>query len=513
VTGLTLLQVTVTSSAGIQQQISDRSLARSYFASAQRALATGDPDTALKKLHQAVEADSHYAEAYLLLGVTEFHRGEIAKAIEHYKQALELQPHSYSGHYNLALAYLRERRLQDGRAQLEQAVNAAPKQADAAYDLGVVLLELGHPSAALPHLAQARRLNPLRPDVTFNIVRAELEAGRVSEARSEAQSSAGQLGSDFQWSAAIGQLFLTNAQPKDAAVYLHNAHALRPDVGEIRHLLAVAYLESHDAKQVLETIGEPKTGDDHYLRGSAYYLDHRFPEADQESELALAQTPDNPQVLALRARILQRLGQQDAALGLLQKAMSLVPTWDEPYYLAGLSFYFIQRYTEASQNLAQAVKLNPNSARASFLEAVVLANQGEQDEAEQYLRRAIALQPKNARFHCHLGILLARENEYDKAEESFKRAIALVPNYALSQYEMGKVLVHFKRWKEASQQLSQAITHDPSLSGAYYQLARVYAKLGETEKSERLLAEFERLYQRQTNDSKALDDDARKETE
>ncbi len=515
--GFVLLQITaVFYVANAQQPLPGRSLARSYFAAAQKALATGNSAAALEKLNQAVKADSTYADAYLLLGLTEFQHGDTARAIEHYKRALELQPRTYSGHYNLALAYLRERRLQDGRAQLEQAVNLDPKQADAAYDLGLVLLELGQPAAALPHLVRARRLNPRRPDVAFNIVRAELEAGRVAEARSEAQASATQLGPDFQWNAAIGQLFLKNAQPGDASAYLHKAHLLRPDNDEVRHHLAVAYLESRQPARVLETIGEPKTGDDHYLRGSAYYLDHRFLEAEQESELALVKAPENPQILVLRVRVLQRAGQQHEALKLARKAIGVAPNWDEPYYLAGVSLYFIRLYGEAGQSLAKAAELNPNSARALFMEAVALSNQGKQAEAQKCLRRSIALQPDNGRLHCHLGILLARENEYAEAEASLRRAIQLKPGYALPHYELAKLLVHSMQWKTAAQELEQAITQDPNLSAAYYQLARVYAKLGETGKSERMLAEFRKIHQ-QENDTQAadqaVDEDTRKETE
>jgi tetratricopeptide (TPR) repeat protein len=458
-------------------------------------------------------ADSNYAEAYLLLGLTEFQRGETAKSIAHYKQALKLQPQSYSGHYNLALAYLREHRLQDGREQLEQAVSLDPKQADAAYDLGVVLLELGQPSSALPHLQRARTLNPQRPDVAFNIVRADLEAGHVPEAREEAQTAAGHLGSDYQWNAAIGQLFLKNAQPKDAAMYLREANLIRPDDFETRRQLALAYLASREPKLALEIIKEPKTGEDHYLRGSAFYLDHHFEEADQESEQALALSPDNPRFLIQRARLLQRGGRQDAALELAQKAVSLAPNWDEAYYVAGVSSYFIRRYPEASQNLAKAVELNPNSTRALFLQSIALANLGKLDQSEQGLRRAIALQPNNARFHCHLGILLMRESKYEKAEESFRKAVALRPDYALSHYELGKLLVHSKQLKEAAEELNQAVTRDPSLSAAYYQLAQVYAKLGETEKSERMLAQFQKLHAQESSDATALADDTRKETE
>jgi predicted Zn-dependent protease len=89
----------------------------------------------------------------------------------------------------------------------------------------------------------------------------------------------------------------------------------------------------------------------------------------------------------------------------------------------------------------------------------------------------------------------------------------LSPKYALSHYELGKLLQQTNRPREAVSELSQAIDYDPSLSAAYYQLARVYARLGEAEKSKRVLAEFERLHQREMTDSQALDEDARKETE
>ena len=222
------------------------------------------------------------------MGLTEFQRGETAKSIEHYQRALKLQPGSYSGHYNLALAYLRDHKLQEGRAQLEQAVKLDPSQADAVYDLGVVLLEQGHPAQALGYLTRARKLNPRRPDVAFNMVRAELEAGRVAEARTEARAAAGRLGSDPQWSAAIGQLFLKNGQPKDAAVYLRAGQywpIRRTSSFATNWRLLICNLAS--PAQVLELIAEPKTADDHYLRGSAYYLDHHFEDADRESDAAL----------------------------------------------------------------------------------------------------------------------------------------------------------------------------------------------------------------------------------
>src|SRR4030081_1732705 len=97
-------------------------------------------------------------------------------------------------------------------------------------------------------------------------------------------------------------------------------------------------------ENVLDIIKEPKTAEEHYLRGSAFYQAHRFTDADEESEAALTLAPENPRVLVLRVRLLQRAGQQNAAVELAQKATVLAPDWDEPFYLAGISYYFVRHY-------------------------------------------------------------------------------------------------------------------------------------------------------------------------
>jgi tetratricopeptide (TPR) repeat protein len=510
---MALSLLAISSAARAQPQRATCTQARPYLTDAQTSLTAGDSDAALKKLRQAVEIDPQCPDAHLLFGLTEFQRGEVAQSIQHYQEALKLDPRSYSAHYDLALAYLKQKKLRLARTQLEQAVALDPKQANAAYDLGIVLLELGQPQAALRPLQRAHSLTPDRPDVSFNLVRASLEAGRLEEARRVAQEGSSQLTSDFQWNAAIGQEFLKHAQPKDALPHLRAANAARPADDDVRNQLATAYLASRQPESVLELIQQPKSAEEHYLRGSAFYQAHRFPEADAESDGALTLAPEDPKVLVLRVRLLQRAGQQEAALEMAHKASGLAPNWDEPHYLAGISNYFLRHYPEAHKSLARAFELNPKSAVAIFMAALASANEGQPREAERYLRRAIALQPDNARFHCHLGILLMRENEYTMAEKSLKRAAQLKPEYALPHYELGKLWVYSKQWKDASREFESTIAADPGFTSAYYQLARVYAKLGESEKSERVLADFKRLHQKEQDDSAVVDEDAKSESD
>lgn len=496
-----------------QSAVSNCAQVRPYLADAQTALSARDTGAALEKLNRAVAIDPKCTDAHLLLGLTEFQRGEVAKSIQHYRQALKLDPRSYSAHYDLALAYLKEKKLQLARAELEQAIALDPKQADAAYDLGIVLLELKQPVAALRSLRRAHALNPERPDVSFNLVRAGLEAGRLEEARQAAKQAPARLMSDFQWNAALGQIFLKQAQANDALPYLRAANTARPDDAHVRNQLATAYLGVRQPEAVLELIKTPTTADEHYLRASAFYQAHRFPDADQESDAALTLAPENPKILALRVRLLQRAGQQEAALEMARKASVLAPTWDEPFYLMGISQYLLRHYAEARQNLVRASALNPRSATAVFMAALSAAGEGDTREAERYLRRAISLQPDNARFHCHLGILLMRLNEYSKAEESLKRAAQLKPEYPLPHYELGKLSVYARRWTDARQAFESTIAADAGFTSAYYQLARVYANLGEKEKSERVLADFKKLHQKEMDDSAIVEEDAKRESD
>jgi tetratricopeptide (TPR) repeat protein len=496
-----------------EQATSRCALARRYLTSAQTALDAHDQATALEKLKRAVAVDPKCPDAHLLLGLTEFQRGDVDQAIQQYQRALKLDPRSYSAHYDLALAYLKEKKLPLARVELERAVALDPKQADAAYDLGIVLLEMGQPAAALRSLRRAHALSPDRADVSFNLVRAGLEAGQLEEARQAAKQAPARLGSDFQWNAAVGQEFLNHAQPKDALPYLRAANTARPADIDVRNQLATAYLALRQPDAVLELIKTPTTADEHYLRASAFYQAHRFPDADQESDAALTMAPENPKVLVLRVRLLQRAGQQEEALEMAKKASALAPTWDEPFYLTGISQYLLRHYTDARQNLARASELNPRSATAIFMAALASASDGQTQEAERYLRRAIALQPDNARFHCHLGILLMRLNDYPKAEESLKKAAQLKPEYALPHYELGKLLVYAKQWNEARQAFESAIAADPGFTSAYYQLARVYAALGEKEKSEQVLADFKKLHQKEMDDSAIVEEDAKSESD
>ncbi len=483
------------------QSIGAKSQALEYVAKAQKALAARDFDTARAQLKSALTVDPDCAEAYVVLGLTEFETGDLASAIGQYKRALKLQPNSFSGHYNLALAYLREEDFQNARLELERSVTLDPRQGDAAYNLGIVLLRLGHPAEAVAHLRHARTLNADRPDAAFNLVQAEIAASQSEDARRDAVEAAKRFGTDPQWNTSMGRLFLEHGEPRDAVPYLVEALRLSSGQAKIRRQLAAAYLQLREPDLVLATLPTASSADDHYLRSSALYLSQRWRAAEEESKLALEKQPDDPRFLLLRARVLQHFGQHETAFQLLNKAIALATDWPELHYSAAVSYYFERRYSEARHSLKTALRLEPNSARSLFLYAAACINEGNSREGEEYLRRAIALEPANPRFYYHLGALLGRKDDPSGAEEAFRKAIQLKADYAIAHYQLGRLFGERSHPQAAAEELETAVRYDPDLAPAYYQLSRVYARLGETARSAQALATFERLKKQQADES------------
>jgi len=462
-------------------------------------------------LKEVVRADPKSAEAYLLLGLAEFANGETTEAIRHYQRAIGLRPKSFSGHYNLALAYLRERNVQPGLRELERAVDLDPQSSDAAYNLGTVLLESGRPLDALVYLRRARELGPAQPDVAFRIIGAELEANQPDAAGRYAAEAAKSFGADPKWVGAVGQLFLEKGQTQIAVPFLREASKLQPAQDDFRRQLALAELRSHAPGEVLETIQNPTSAEDYYLRASAFYAMHRPLEADEACRQALAIAPREPRSILLRARIRQYVGQHDSALELLRQAIQLAPEWSEPYYSEAASYYFERRYAEARQCLDRSLLLEPRSARSLFLYAATLVNEGRNREGEKYLREAIALEPRNARFEYHLGILLLRDNRPSEAQEAFTKSIELKSDYAPPRYQLGKLLLQNNQPEAALHELELAVGYQPEFAEAYYQLARAYGQLGESARSQQALAEFDNLKKQGSSEDLEFVEEIRKQ--
>src|SRR6266568_3903236 len=76
----------------------------------------------------------------------------------------------------------------------------------------------------------------------------------------------------------------------------------------------------------------------------------------------------------------------------------------EKVFRAGTDAQRSGQLTEAEQNFAQAIKLQPSFAEAHFNLGLVFEQEGRHDEAINCLSRALALKPHLRGAHLFLGI-------------------------------------------------------------------------------------------------------------
>jgi Tfp pilus assembly protein PilF len=98
--------------------------------------------------------------------------------------------------------------------------------------------------------------------------------------------------------------------------------------------------------------------------------------------------------------------------------------------LANLAFTLAQtnRIAEALSLLAQALKLQPNSAVTHNNLAWIFARHGQLAEARRHYADAIRLAPSMGQYHLNLGIVALREGDRAGAQQYFVTASRLSPN-------------------------------------------------------------------------------------
>jgi len=224
--------------------------------------------------------------------------------------------------------------------------------------------------------------------------------------------------------------------------------------------------------------------------------------------------------------VLARSGQVDEAIRQLEAAKRLNPHAPEPSY--GLSHIFrtrgdhqraeeelhafqqLKRWTEREKDAAvlrgkandllaksdargaatiyrEALKLDPNNAKAYYNLSLALEQLGERREEKQILEVAAKLDPNLAEAHNRLGILSMAEEKMSEAEREFKVAVATNPAYAEAKNNLAVLFGRQGKYSEATGLLLEAMKDDPQYVEAYVNLGLLLASQGKYAEAEQQL--------------------------
>ncbi len=139
---------------------------------------------------------------------------------------------------------------------------------------------------------------------------------------------------------------------------------------------------------------------------------------------------------------------------------------------------------KAETVLTDFLARHPDDAGARLVLARVFVRQGELPQAADALRAVLRAHPDVVMAHYNLGLIAYHSRLYDEAETHLKRAVALKPDLPDAHYTLGLTYMALGRYPEAIASLERARQVDPRHIGTHFNLANAYARTGRMKDAE-----------------------------
>ena len=157
------------------------------------------------------------------------------------------------------------------------------------------------------------------------------------------------------------------------------------------------------AASVVARLEPPKTFNDYFFQGNAFYTAAQFDKALEQYDHALELRPDEPTTLTNRGTTLDKLKRYDEALADTNRSLELQPDHPDILYNRGVTLRHLQRYDEAVVDYSRSLELRPDDPGALYNRACVYSLTSQLKESLNDLKEAVSRDPKHRK--------MAREDE------------------------------------------------------------------------------------------------------
>jgi arylsulfatase A-like enzyme/Flp pilus assembly protein TadD len=171
-------------------------------------------------------------------------------------------------------------------------------------------------------------------------------------------------------------------------------------------------------------------------------------------------------------------GRYQDSIEKLKTALKTEPQSVPAHYLQGLNFYRSRMYAEAVEELQTAVRLSPDYALAVFNLGMAQARAGDIDAAIVSLQRALQLDSTNFEAAYNLGVAFIQKRALPAAADAFRRSIAVNPELARTHRALSETLLYLDKLDEALVEARRAVELAPEEPSVHESLAKVLAAKG-----------------------------------
>ena len=398
-----------------------------------------------------------------LAGVVAAQSGDIAAAETYFKSAIRLSPHQPAPYENLGRLY-QERSAVDPSARSKaldiyrRLLDVDPSSQEALYQAGALLALQGR-------FAESQALLAKLPED----IRARPQIGAV-------------LTVDL-----AGADKLTAANASAARVASH-PELVAADVVALGP--AFEHVANDDpVKQLLEALDGRglSTPASLLLLGQLHIRHRRYPEARTVLERALAASPDSVPILIDLARVVDKSGAHEKALGYLGHARALAPDNVTVHFLFGIVCVEMDLGAEAYESMKRAVALAPDHPGVNYMMGMVSLHRHDPSEAVPYFEKYVQLQPDDVRGRLALGIAQFRSNEFESAGTILAQVAERPETAAGANYFLARIARQSNDASEARRRIDRSIAADGTYADAWAELGLLQTRAGEYKAAEESL--------------------------
>jgi tetratricopeptide (TPR) repeat protein len=289
--------------------------------------------------------------------------------------------------------------------------------------------------------------------------------------------------------------------------------ALDPRSAEAHMLLGIAYRSRGSAELVGEAVAELRQAvalNPGFAAARFYlartYLDlGRAARAREELEAALAQSPGNPQFLALLGETERQLKNPGRSVDLTRQALQADGSSAEARYYLALALHDLGHRDEAIKELARVVQSGPNVGDAYLNLGIAYLEAGQLDEAVAILIQGTRVDPSRPDLRTQLARAYRSKGSLAKADEQLALAMphaaaSVASPFARDQeqqldfyMEQGFIRLQQGRLEAAATAFQKALAIDPNHGPTTRSLAEVYLRQGLYPRASEYAARAEKL--------------------
>ncbi len=414
---------------------------------------SGDNNSAIIQLKNAIQQEPNNREARFLIGVSYTETGDALSAEKELNRALDLGMDA-----DKVIPILGESLLKIG--EFQQLLDKTEDFPDINNSTNVLLLRgkahlaLGMHEEAKELFEQVLRQEPDSPEALIGLARYSLTKR--------------DLDSTMRFAA---QAVRKNATNTEAWLFLGN--------------LLKAQNKTDQALSAFEQVikFDPKNVDAHIARATIKIATKEFKEAKLNIESAKAISPNSLLVVYTQALLEFTQENHSEALASIQQVLSAAPGHMPSVLLAGAIQHALGSLIQSEQYLQQYIKADPNNLYARKLLATVLLKNQQAHMAFGVIEPALGIIDQDPQLFALAGEAYIQMGDFDKANEYFGKASILTPNIAALHTAVAISRIAQGDNEHAIAELKAAIDLDGDSTRAGILLVMTHIRLKEFDKA------------------------------